>query len=1045
MKRLFLAIMMVTVSAVMALAQDNATASTNETSNAAAQTVQKRTITGTLLEKETKEPIMQTTIQLLKADSTYVSGAVTDMDGQFSIAAPADGKYIIKMTNIGYKTITRNVTIKDGQPFSFGKINMETDAVLLKEVVANGVAAKVVVKEDTFIYNAAAYRVPEGSVVEELVRRLPGAQIDDSGKITINGKEVKKVLVDGKEFMTNDTQTAMKNLPTSIIEKIKAYDEKSDLAKMTGVDDGEEQMVLDFGIKRGMNKGVMSNVDLGIGTKHRYAERGMFGLMKDNTRLMIFGNANNNGDRGFTSGGRGGGGGGNGLNASKMLGGAWNYEIKDKLRANISVNWRHSGSDTYSENSSENFVAKNSFSNSRNQNYSRSNSWNIGGFMEWKPDTLTTITLRPNFSTSTSDSRGASASVSMRKDPYSVIDPRTGVTSTIDPLDEAGMAALNDAIYKASLQQMTITPEAALDSMLQNRRNNSSLSYNENTQYSIQGTVSRRLSNQGRNVTVQARYSYNDSEGESVSHQDVRLYRPTTEDSLYYRNRYNLSPSDNRTIRLSAIYSEPIARATFLQLRYQYQFTNRTNQRSTYDFSKIADTWMPGVTPNMFGTGVSPTYRDFQPFLSSFLGTYDGVDYTLDNYYNTEQSRYTSYHNYTHEIELSLRRTTDNYNLNVGLLLQPQSQNLKYRHLKIDTIAKRSVTNFTPTFDFRYRWNKQKSLRLNYRGNTDQPSMTDMMPMTDDTNPLSITMGNPELKPSFNNNFRLEYNNYVQESKRMIRANVNFTNTNNSISNLTIYNEQTGGTITQPMNINGNWNVNGGFLMNTPLDTLGIWSINTSTNAGYRNRVSYLYMNDTRTNAKNYTRTTDLSERLGISYRNSWLEVEANGNVTYSITRNKMRPNSNMNTWNYNYGLDITANAPWGTSISTGAHMSSRRGYSSSTMNTDEMIWNAQISQSLLEGRPLTISLQFYDILHQRSSFSRSFTANQRSDTFYNSINNYAMLHVIYRFNAFGGKMAMGGGQNGGGRNGGNRGGGTRGGGYGGGGFGGGFGGGGRF
>ena len=257
-------------------------------------------ITGTLTDKETKEAVIQATVQLLNAkDSSYVSGTVSNIDGDFSMNVEKPGRYIIKITNIGYKSITRNLTISEGKDFAFGKLSMETDAVLLKEVVANGVAAKVVVKEDTFIYNAAAYHTPEGSVIEELVKRLPGAQIDDDGKITINGKEVKKIMVDGKEFMTGDTQTALKNLPTAIIDKVKAYDEKSDLAKMTGVDDGEEQTVLDFNIKRGMNKGFLANIDLAVGTKSRYAERVMAGYMKDNSRIMVFGNLNNTGDRGF--------------------------------------------------------------------------------------------------------------------------------------------------------------------------------------------------------------------------------------------------------------------------------------------------------------------------------------------------------------------------------------------------------------------------------------------------------------------------------------------------------------------------------------------------------------------------------------------------------------------------------------------------------------------------------------------------------------------------------------------------------------------------
>ena len=163
---------------------------------------------------------------------------------------------------------------------------MEKDMHHLEEVVVKGTAKKLVVREDTFVYNADAYKVPEGSTIEELVRRLPGAQIDDDGKVTINGKEVKKIKINGKEFMTGDTQTALKNLPTSIIEMVKAYDEKSDQARMTGVDDGEEETVLDFDVKKGMNKGILANIDLSTGTKGRYSERAMGGYMDDYDRLF---------------------------------------------------------------------------------------------------------------------------------------------------------------------------------------------------------------------------------------------------------------------------------------------------------------------------------------------------------------------------------------------------------------------------------------------------------------------------------------------------------------------------------------------------------------------------------------------------------------------------------------------------------------------------------------------------------------------------------------------------------------------------------------
>ena len=220
---------------------------------AIASFAQQRLISGQITDRDTKEAIEQVTIQLLKSDSTYVAGAISNENGLFHVTAPANGKYLLKISSVGYKSTMKRIQIFDNKDLAMGKIVLGAEAIMLKGAVVTAMAQKVTLKEDTFVYNSSAYRTPEGSVVEELVKRLPGAEVSDDGTIKINGKEVKKILVDGKEFMTGDTKTALKNLPTSIIEKIKAYDEKSDLSKVTGIDDGEEETVLDFGIKKGMN------------------------------------------------------------------------------------------------------------------------------------------------------------------------------------------------------------------------------------------------------------------------------------------------------------------------------------------------------------------------------------------------------------------------------------------------------------------------------------------------------------------------------------------------------------------------------------------------------------------------------------------------------------------------------------------------------------------------------------------------------------------------------------------------------------------------
>ena len=214
---------------------------------------QERMISGTLTDRDTNEPAEMLTVQLLRTDSTFVTGTISNEKGAFKVAAPANGKYILRITGVGYNPLLKNVTISNGKSVALGKLVIGADAIMLQGAVVTAQAQKVTLKEDTFVYNSAAYRTPEGSVVEELVRRIPGAEISDDGTITINGKEVKKIMVDGKEFMTGDTQTALKNLPTNVIEKIKVYDEQSDLARVTGIDDGEEETVLDFGLKKGMN------------------------------------------------------------------------------------------------------------------------------------------------------------------------------------------------------------------------------------------------------------------------------------------------------------------------------------------------------------------------------------------------------------------------------------------------------------------------------------------------------------------------------------------------------------------------------------------------------------------------------------------------------------------------------------------------------------------------------------------------------------------------------------------------------------------------
>lgn len=923
-----------------------------------------RHVSGVVIESDSQEPVAQTTVKLLRTDSTLVTGGLTSLEGKFRVTAPKAGTYILQVTCVGFKPYTKRINVTDDKDVAMGTLELKPDAIMLKNTVVTGNASKVIVKADTFIYNASAYRTPEGSVVEELVKRLPGAQVDDDGKITINGKEVKKIKVDGKEFMTGDTKTALKNLPTNIIERVRAYDQKSDLARVSGIDDGEEETVLDFGIKTGMNKGIMVNADLAAGTKDRYAGRIFGGLMKDDFKAFLMTSANNVNDMGFGGGGGRFGGGRQGLIATKMTGLNLNYEKTDLITVDGSIRWNHSDGIAVSKTASESFMSSSvsSFSNRINDNSTRSNSWNGQFRIEWTPDSMTNIMFRPQFNYNSNDGLTEGASATFSKDPYKIkgiTDPLSQLDILKDEKDEEG------------------------NSIVKNGNISNSLSYSDSKSLGGWGQYNRKLNNYGRNITLRLGANYSEGLSKSFSNDQVNYYgtMPNVEN-----NRYAVTPTKNWDYSIRLTYSEPIMRRTYLQFSYQYQYKYSKSDRGTYDLSNQGWDFM----------SVVPSFRGWDDYLSLMGGA------PLEDYKSNDLSRYSEYKNYIHTAEVMLRVVRDAYNLNIGVQMVPQKSHFVQDYKGVHSDTTRTVTNFAPTADFRWKISNVSQMRLTYRANTSQPSMSDLLDITDDSNPLNIRKGNPGLKPSFTQNMRFQYNNYWQSYQRSLMVNANFSTTSNSISSMTTYDETTGGTITKPENINGNWNAFAMVMFNTSVDSAGYFNVNTFTTLRYAHNVGYVSLLN-QDSQESVTRATTIGERLSASYRNSWFEFELNGSLEYNHNRSELQENNNLDTWTFSYGASTMLTAPWGTQLSTNVNMNSRRGYNDASMNTNELIWNAQIAQSFLRGNALTLSLQFYDILKEQSTFSRSISAMARTDTEYNAITSYAMLHVIYRLNLFGG------------------------------------------
>lgn len=473
------------------------------------------TVAGRVIEDDTKEPAVQATVQLLSLpDSAFAAGIATTAQGYFTLPKVQAGKYVLKVSYIGFQPTVLPLQLSAQNPNkNVGTLALKTDAVMLAEAVITAEAPQVQVVEDTLMYNSSAYRTPEGAMLEELVKKLPGAEIDDDGNVKINGKELKKIMVDGKEFFGGDVKTGLKNLPVEMIDKLKTYDKQSDLARITGIDDGEEETVLDLTVKKGMNRGWFGNADAAVGTEDRYAARLNVNHFVDKTQVTVIGSTNNVNNQGFS-----GGGGGprwrrnNGLNAPKELGISFATENK-KIELGGSAQYNYNDADISNINSSERFLQNgNSYSNSNSVNRNKNSTFRADFRMEWKPDSMTNIIFRPNFSYGKTDNASSSLSGTFDADPFSL------VANPNDYLD------FDKIIAGDPLKDIRV-----------NATNSGTLSDSKSISTDATLQINRKLNDKGRNITFRGRFGYGDNDNNQYTESTTRYYQiPTTRTLLWF-------------------------------------------------------------------------------------------------------------------------------------------------------------------------------------------------------------------------------------------------------------------------------------------------------------------------------------------------------------------------------------------------------------------------------------------------------------------------------------------------------------------------------
>lgn len=886
------------------------------------------TVTGTVIEADTKQPILQASVRLLALpDSTFAAGVATLSNGRFTLPKVAAGKYVLNVTYIGLQSQFIPVQLAANTPNkNMGTIALESDAILLQEAVITAEAPPVTVKADTIEYAASAYRVPEGSMLEELVKKLPGAEVSEDGTITINGEEIKKIMVDGKEFFTDDPKVAMKNLPVNMVEKVKAYNKKSDMARITGIDDGDEEAVLDLTVKKGMKDGWIGNLIAGYGNKDRYEANGMISRFQDNSSFSVVGSLNNTNNKGaseFGDAGQGldrGGSAGSGITTARSLGVNFARDSK-KIQVGGNVQYGYSDNDAQSKSTSERFLGEeSSYSNSTNASRRKRHDVRADFRLEWRPDSMTTIIFRPNASYSRTEANSSSWSET-RNNSYELV----------------------------------------------NDKNSNTFSKSNNVSFNGRLEAFRKLNNYGRNISLRANFGYSDGETNSENISETSFFE-TDPDSIVAWERTTDRNNDSRNWSVSASYTEPVFKNHFVQLRYEYAHRKRLSESLVSDPDSIE------VMPN---------------------GYVESLSSRVENFYDT------------HSIDASIRGIHPKMMYSAGITVIPQSSRSETSigPNSSSQLPTQNVTNFAPSVMFRYMFNKQHILMLRYRGRSSEPNIEDLQQVIDQTDPLNIRYGNPNLKPSFTHNVMMFYNKYVPEYMRSYSFNLFYTNTQNSVANRTSYDPKTGGTISQRVNVNGNWNARGYFSFNTPLKNKK-FTISANTNAQFRDQVSYTSVdsksNELQEGELSTTHNLLLGERIVGSYRADKFDMSLNASVNYNLTKNNKQVNSNRETFDYYLGGNTNITLPWNLYISTDINYRIKDGYSGD-FNANETIWNAQISKNFLKNKA-TLRFKIYDILKEQSNLSRSITETMMRDTEYNTLGSYFMVHFVYRLNTLGGK-----------------------------------------
>lgn len=927
-------------------------------------------ISAVLTDSSSGDPLGFVTVSLFREGKDKpLKYALSDDKGKVAIESVAKGTYTFKAELLGYKAYTATVKM-DAKPVDLGTLKMSVDSEQLDAASVSAVGNPIIVKKDTIEFNASSFKTTDNDVLEDLLKKLPGVEVSEDGSVSVNGQSISKITMDGKTFFLNDPQLATKNIPAKMVNKLKVIQKKSEQAEFTGIDDGQEETVIDLSVQPGMMKGLFGNVAAGAGydipsqdgikSDVRYQGNAFVGRFTDKSQVSLILNGNNTNNRGSSnfSGnmmrgmmgggmgrGQGGWGGGNGITTSYMggLNGAWTL-FDNKM--NLGGNYLYNTSDNDVEESSVRTTYLNDYNllyNSSGVSNTHSDGHRFGLRLEHKFSDNTSILFEPSVNFGTGHYGQFSRDSTYRDDLL------------------GNVTKLNDAYTDNS-------------------------GSNRNASAGGFFLFRQRLGLPGRTMTAMVNFNLSNNVLDGLNNNGTTSYDGGAATTDEVRQSFNNNQKSYSVVG-DLTFTEPLGNHFYVEANYSYRWSKSSSKKQTYD---------------LLNGGV--------------------MDYNYSNEIINDNIR--------QEIGVNALYQDKRFRAQVGFAAMPtKTYNSTTRYNSADgsyTPKEYSDSrwNFSPQAMMFMDVNDNFNWRLFYRGESSQPSTSQLMPVPDNSDPLNVSFGNPTLTPYFSHNLRgdLRYSNRERFSSFNIRFNGGFTQ--NPIVNLVWYGTN-GGQYTMPFNGPTTSNASVNAFGNIPIGKSS-FSISNSLGLNWRKSASYVgtgigdydgsdfygFMeqlvadfNDPAFYAahitENTTRTLSANDRLRFTYRGTALEASLGGSTRmnrswYSISTTK----DQTTTWNNQMSASLTWNwTATGISLKSDFDYNWYNGYS--TEQPSQSVLNAEISK-LLFNNNMTLSLRGYGILGQSKNLTVSDSANYHSEAVNNTLGRYVVVSMTWRFGTMG-------------------------------------------